>query len=499
MKFIIKIALSFTILLLIPKFASGQTNYENRPLPTFKDSKLKLPIPVIENEPGWLDLYWFCWEEAFTKLKKPEPNSPFISAFVDEAFAPQIFQWDTHFMLMFWKYAYHIFPAIRSHDNFYVCQDDDGYICREIHESDGSNLYWRGKDNTINPPLFAWVEYEYYRISGDDSRFEQVIPVLEDYMNWIEKNRDYQGGHNLYWQTNLGSGMDNSPRAGTGWVAMSAQVFMSYKYMARMAERIGKENKADTFLQKALAIEKEMNNLMWNKKDGLYYDIYDTGEQIPVKTVACFWPMLANIASDKRAARMKNVLQDTSKFWRLVPFPTLAADHPAYIPDGYWLGAVWAPTNYMILKGLENYGYHDLAYQASKKYLKGMHEVFQKTGTVWENYNPDKYVRNERAKPDFVGWTGLGPISVLIESVIGIKINAPANTVEWHIHRTDRHGVKNLAFDHQKVSLLAEERSSPEETARINIETNKSFQLIIHIQDRMKEFDIEQGSSVITF
>ena len=36
-------------------------------------------------------------------------------------------------------------------------------------------------------------------------------------------------------------------------------------------------------------------------------------------------------------------------------------------------------------------------------------QVFQKTGTVWENYAPDAIAPGKPAKPDLVGWTGLGP------------------------------------------------------------------------------------------
>jgi glycogen debranching enzyme len=71
-----------------------------------------------------------------------------------------------------------------------------------------------------------------------------------------------------------------------------------------------------------------------------------------------------------------------------------------YPVAGFWLGSVWAPINYMLLKGLEKYGFHDFAYQASVRYLRGMEAVYRKTGTVWENYNPDEYVASHRAAPD---------------------------------------------------------------------------------------------------
>ena len=172
----------------------AKKSYTDTPLSQFEKIRDKIPIPILDNDPGLLDTYWKCWELAMNKAKKPYPGSPFVSNYIDEAFSDNIFQWDTHFMLMFWNYIYYIFPAIESHDNFYCRQHENGYICREIHEQDGEDFYYDGKENnaltnTINPPLFPWVEYEYYKISGDDSRFKLIIPVLEKYGDWIDNNR----------------------------------------------------------------------------------------------------------------------------------------------------------------------------------------------------------------------------------------------------------------------------------------------------------------------
>ena len=48
--------------------------------------------------------------------------------------------------------------------------------------------------------------------------------------------------------------------------------------------------------------------------------------------------------------------------------------------------------------------------------------------------------------PEFVGWGGLGPVANLIEAVIGLDIDAPANTIMWRITKTERHGMKNFTL-----------------------------------------------------
>ena len=90
--------------------------------------------------------------------------------------------------------------------------------------------------------------------------------------------------------------------------------------------------------------------------------------------------------------------------------PSLSADHPEYDPGGgYWLGGVWPPTNYMILRGLGRAGYNDLAHEISREDLDNVVRVYKDTGTLWENYAPERAAQGNRAKDDFVGWSGLAP------------------------------------------------------------------------------------------
>ena len=161
--------------------------YTETSIPTFETSKDKLPSPIIEDKPEWINLYWKTWQLAFDHFKQPPKGSPFVSNYLDEAFAPQIFQWDTFFMIMFARYANHIFPAIESLDNFYCRQYENGYICREIVEATGEDFVFEGREHTVNPPLFSWAEIENFKITGDKSRFEAVLPVLEKYAEWLEK------------------------------------------------------------------------------------------------------------------------------------------------------------------------------------------------------------------------------------------------------------------------------------------------------------------------
>ncbi|NWF88069.1 MAG: hypothetical protein HXY50_01260, partial [Ignavibacteriaceae bacterium] len=291
------------------------------------------------------------------------------------------------------------------------------------------------------------------------------------------------------------------------WVDMSAQMAMMYNDMSLMCKELKLTDKELKFKMLAEEISLRINQFMWNEEDGLYYDIDDEGKQIKWKTAACFWPMLAGIADVNKAEKLLGNLKDPNSFWRKIPFPSLAADQKYYKAEGqYWLGSVWAPTNVMIIKGLDKFGVgNDLAYNfnefaalATEEYLNGIYKVYKKTGTIWENYSAEAYARGSWSRPDFVGWSGCGPIQLLIENILGFRPNGVNNTLTWHLSRIDKHGISNLKFGTVTASLICERRESVDSPAKISIESNSKFDLIIERgHNNYKTFRINSGKQTI--
>ena len=498
--------------------------YVLQPLPKWNESKNQLPIPILEGNPGWIDMYWKSWEIAFRGFKQPQEGSPLVSNWLDEAFSENIFQWDTIFMMMFARYGHDVFPAIESLDNFYRLQYENGFIGREFRESDGKLIHFdfdgglfseKGWKNMINPPLFSWAEVESFKITGDKSRFKMILPVLEKYAEWLNRDGDpdavdwSENGrisktseHKLYWNTALGSGMDNTPRPtnkGAGWVEMSAQMVIMYNNLAVICDEIDELTKADKYRLEAQLISDRINKWCWNKDDGFYYDVLANGEQFKKKTIGGFWPLLAGVASEQQAEQLVSHLKSEKEFWRKIVVPTLSADEIEYDSlGGYWLGAVWAPTNVMIIKGLEKYGYEKFASEISAKYLKGMFEVFKNTGTLHENYAPDYFLPGDPSKPDFVGWTGCGPIQLLFENIIGIRPNAARKTLLWKLDRIDRHGVENLKVGDNLISIVCEKRENKESPANIVVDCKKEFLLKVICEKKEHDFRLERGQHNLT-
>ncbi|MFI5390706.1 MAG: amylo-alpha-1,6-glucosidase [Bacteriovoracales bacterium] len=496
--------------------------------PDISNYKKSLPNPIWEGDQGLIDMYWFAWKLALEHFRTPEGHPGTASPYMDENFSDNFFQWDTAFMLQFGNYLLPRYNPIASFDNFYNLQHHTGKIWKEYSELNGEELWDLIKgDREINPPLFAWAEWEAYKISGDKERLTRVFQANEQYLLWLEAGRKANGtNHRLYWNTPIGCGMDNIPVPWShkhGWVDMSSQMVLAYKSMAKMAGVLGWIEKEKKYLELANVIAKRINDFMWDDKEGIYFDIDQNGERMGIKHIGLFWPLLAGITSKEQEAKLIGHLKNPNEFNTDLPFATLSKDNPKFRPLGnYWRGGVWAPTNYMVIKGLAERGYEDDAFEFSRRYLKGLLEVYSYTNTLWEAYAPlkssPKVAREfgeldeskfgpwvftpgknamgiKNTKRDFVGWTGVGPINLFLENLIGIRRDVIGNKIFWRLGPLHRHGIENLPFGDGFLSLVCEKRETSGEYT-LNIDTtklSKSMELIIETNNLKKIFFLRPG------
>ena len=105
----------------------------------------------------------------------------------------KIWQWDSCFMALYALDMDGLVEPMNNLDNLYLCQREDGFMAMAYWIESGEPAF----GELINPPLFAWVEWEYFRHTEDDSRFGRVFPILDKYYNWIRTNRR-RAGSGLY-------------------------------------------------------------------------------------------------------------------------------------------------------------------------------------------------------------------------------------------------------------------------------------------------------------
>src|SRR5512137_1935318 len=139
-----KLVMIFFVVMI--QLVSAQPPYQY----TMTDLKARLPEPVLDSHPGYIDMYWKAWELAQQHIQaNPQPGNGLMDYWMDEAYLIDLlFQWDTDFMTLFGRYGYFMWPSIASLDNFYHTQRGDGAISKGIQLPAGTFSH-----GDIFPPL----------------------------------------------------------------------------------------------------------------------------------------------------------------------------------------------------------------------------------------------------------------------------------------------------------------------------------------------------------
>jgi glycogen debranching enzyme len=525
--------------------------YSDGNLYTYEEIKEKLPIPIYQSKKNWIDCYHYTVKILFSNTHKPTEESGYVSNFVDAAFNDDIFLWDTAFMTLFCNLFHPYIPGIRSLDNFYCKQFEDGEIPREMVRSTGKDfLLWvnaynkplysyfhnhyghrRLKEMTnlsfeemykpdmgrkieknpyltldnLNHPILAFAEWESYCHTKDIKRIQMVLEPLYQYYEAMKYHLRHKNG--LY-VTDWAS-MDNSTRnihLGFAIDTSSEMVLFARNLidMMKVLKESGyispsfdeRENELENDIEDLC---KTINQWMWNEEDGFYYDVTFEGKQTGIKTVAAFWTLIADVPDENQKKRLVQWLEDEDTFKRIHRVPVLAANEPGYDPQGgYWRGSVWAPTNAMVVLGLEKTGYHKLAKEIALNHLSIVSKVFEQTGTIWENYPADFISSGNADNKDFVGWSGIGPILYLIQYGIGLSVDKNDNKLMWEIDEqavsSGGIGCKNYWFSGKQVDLEAQISG---ENLVVRVQSQDTFELTIIYKEKIVNIHIEGDYEII--
>lgn len=460
---------------------------ETDTLPTYEDSRALLPKPYWAGHEDTIACHDKAWQLAFGNLRMPVKESGFVSAFIDTAFNGMLFMWDSSFILMFGRYGSRAFNFQKTLDNMYARQHRDGFICRQLREDAAGEKFTRFDPCSTGPQVMAWCEWEYYKTTADKARLADVYHPLLAYHQWMQEHRTWRDG--TYWSSGWGCGMDNQPRVEPGrnvshsnahmvWVDSTLQALLDARCLLRMARELGHVEDIPALQEEIELLTRVVNERLWSEEDAFYYDEWRSGKLSGVKSIAAYWALLAEAVPEDRMEGFIAHLDNEQEFKRPNRVPTMPADSPFYVEKGgYWRGAIWAPTNYMVLRGLEANGYDALAYDIASASLRHVTEVFNQTGTLWENYAPEFPAPGVRdpdwvCAKDFVGWSGLFPISILYEYVMGIKGDPVHGKLRWDVRLTEAHGIVDYPFGDNPITLRCEERASAVDEPVITVEAD---------------------------
>ncbi len=445
----------------------------------------------------FVDIYdkTWAWVQDFWKDGKTQETSldgcfvyPYESSYIVD-------QLETIFSSFFLVYSNRNFPAHQNLDFLYARQEKNGAIRWKYELSKKAPVMDSTNPEGIGLPLFAWAEFNLYHKTANKKRIKEVMPVLQKYSTWIETT--FKKDNNLYSVPFEASTMFNSPRDKTVYpIDFNATMAINALYMAALGDIINDKDLNFQYKKLYFSLKTHINSQMWDNETGFYYDLDANGKKLMHKTVANFWPLLAEIPNEDKAEKLISYLSDPNSFGTDHPFPSLSVDHKRFSKDGEgYRGSVFPAFNFMIIKGLEKYQRYDLAREASIRHLYHMLDALfpegsSKNGDLWEAYLPlqDGYAKMANSetfpKKRHISFAGLSTIAIMIENIIGLNISLPRKTVDWTIPNLEMMGIENLSLTRNLITILSNKSSRGWE---IQMESEKLYYFTINILGEKKK------------
>lgn len=305
--------------------------------------------------------------------------------------------------------------------NFLDHQLEDGYIPMMIEVADWLEPYlnMRHKEGVLMNMHKPFLCQQIRLISTYIGNYEWIspfVPQLHKYFSCYRQNY-YMEDKGLYvWRDDIMIGMDNDPASFGRPKSSTANIFLN----SFMVEEL--QSMADILhalrLDGADVYEKEKRTLIaavqeecWDKRDRFFYSVdvdvktrkYDWFHQglgvfwktLPIKvmTWSGFIPLWAGFATTEQAESMMEHYKDEELFHSNYGITTLAKDEKMFNLEATnnpsnWLGGIWLVSNYIVFRGLLNYGYTDEAREICNNTLELLGEDLKDTGCLHEYYDP---------------------------------------------------------------------------------------------------------------
>ena len=185
------------------------------------------------------------------------------------------------------------------------------------------------------------------------------------------------------------SGFDTSFRFGpfSGSTDHYAPICLNsllYKYeldMAHFAILLSRPAEAAAWQSRATARRNAIDKYLWNPAAGMFYDYdFTTHRRSTYNYITAFYPLWAGLASPRQAAAMERHL-----FLFEHPGGLAMSDTDSGVQWDLPFG--WAPTNWLAIKGLAQYGFTGDASRTANEFSQTVLQNFLRDGTIREKYN----------------------------------------------------------------------------------------------------------------
>ena len=154
------------------------------------------------------------------------------------------------------------------------------------------------------------------------------------------------------------------------------------KLLSEISEAINQ--KIPQELQRHIAKTTNVLDGLWDKDSSAYYSReFTSNKLIKDLSIGSLMPLYAGTISHQRAEALVKQIEDKTSFGLKYPLPSVPANSAWFSPDRYWQGPTWVNANWLIIDGLERYGFDKQA-----KALAGATLNLVKQSGFYEYFDP---------------------------------------------------------------------------------------------------------------
>lgn len=380
------------------------TVHRVRNLRLFKPS-YELSPEEVQPARDYVRAYWHKLERRHTKDEDSLiglPHPYLVPAFEEgrEFDFNEMYYWDSYFMAQGMLDEEHKDLVLGMLDNLIFMFKRFKVI------PNASRTYLMGRSHPPFLTSFIWDVYDAYGMDKKWLKERMAVAEQEYHTVWMGVTkphaRQVYKGLSRYYDINYlhnlaeaESGWDMSPRfnhKGLDYlpVDLNALLFKYETDFARFYRSIGNSRQAAYWDVAAAARAENMNELMWSELRGLYYDFNFVKEKRGnISSLAAFYPLWAGLVDEKKAKDLVKALRLFENKGGLATTDSQPLNQlvPGAIPCQWCHPNGWAPLHFLVVKGLQRYGYQDDARRIALKWLNTNLNWFNKHGVFIEKYN----------------------------------------------------------------------------------------------------------------
>jgi alpha,alpha-trehalase len=267
-----------------------------------------------------------------------------------------------------------------------------------------SRYYLSGRSQ---PPVLTSYIFDIYEYKKDSAWLAHCMAIAEreyfevwtsiHHPNW----RNVFNGLSRFYDVNVINGL---AEAESGWdtttryddrclsflpVCLNSLLYKYEADLAKFYSMAGDKQTAQVWLDRADNRKKDVSKYMWDESKQFFFDYdYTLQEQSEVWSLAAYHTMWTGLASEEQAEKLVGHLKlfkhsgglATTKSSRPEDH-TLDKRHQWAHPNG------WAPLQWIVIKGLENYGYHEEAKEIALTWINTNLDYYLQKGVFREAYN----------------------------------------------------------------------------------------------------------------